>query len=162
VSDDGGYHGRRGAVVRALVLSSVLLLACNDSKEYLVPGPVPQIVRVAGVDGDAGVPTASCTPADGGGACPLVVTVVFRLAEGSIVTKAIVRFEGDQNDTGVDHGYVVSPTVGKGAATDVSVTVDAAIPATILRAGALYTYSVRLLTAAGDESIATSLTVSVP
>jgi len=146
-------------VVRALVLSSVLLLACNDSKEYVTPGPVPQITKVSG----PAVASASCTPSDGGGGgCGLMVTVQFRLADGSFVTKAIVRFEGDQNDTGVDHGYVVSPTVGKGDSTDVSVVVDAQIPATILRAGALYTYSIRLLTGAGDESLATTLSVSVP
>ena len=148
-------------MVRALVLSSVLLLACAacaDSKEYLAPGPVPQIVSATGPLGAV----ATCTPADGGGACPLDLTVVFRLTEASFVTKVIVRFQGDQNDTGVDRSYVVPATVGKGLDTDVTLKFQAAIPSTILRSGALYTYSVRLLTGAGDESTPTALTVSVP
>lgn len=145
-------------MLRPLVLSLVLLAACNDSKEYNPPGPVPQIQSVTGPAGAV----ATCSLADGGGNCPLEVKVTFRLAEGSFVTKAILTFAGDQDDDGVDHAYVLPPTYGLGAATDVTVTIPGLIPATILRTGALYTYSVRLLTGAGDTSATTSLTVTVP
>jgi hypothetical protein len=153
-------------VARALVLSlGLLLAACTDSKEYNVPGPTPTIVSASGPRGSI----ATCNVADGGGSCPLTVHVVFRLAEGSFVTKAILRFEGDQVDTGVDHAYVVPPTYGKGAtdpdgggANDVGLDVNASIPSTIVRAGANYTYNVRLVTGAGDESAGTTLTVSIP
>lgn len=146
-------------MLRPLVLSLVLLAACNDSKEYNPPGPVPQIQSATGPTGAV----ATCDLADGGGGnCPLEVKVTFRLAEGSFVTKAILTFAGDQDDDGVDHAYVLPPTYGLGPSTDVTVTIPALIPATILRSGALYTYSVRLLTGAGDTSLSTSLSVTVP
>ena len=46
-------------------------------------------------------------------------------------------------------------------ATDVSVTIDAAVPTDILRRGALYTYEVRLISGTGAVSVPSTLTISV-
>jgi hypothetical protein len=141
-----------------LPLSLLLgVAACNDSSGYVEPGPRPQIVAVAGPrDG-----VIACDPNVVGGSCPLPIDVTFRLAENHFVTKAIVRFQGDGSDDGVDRNYVVENAVGKGEAVDVRLQVNARIPETILRKGALFTYTFRLLTGAGEESRVSTLTISV-
>src|SRR5690606_16419496 len=100
-----------------------------------------------------------------GGNCPLPINVTFRLAEPHFVSKAIVRFQGDGSDEGVDRNYPIEDPfekgAGKGEGVDVSIVVDARVPGTILRRGALLTYGVRLLTGAGEESTPSTLTVSV-
>jgi hypothetical protein len=130
---------------------------CNDSSGFTPPGPKPQIVSAVGPkDG-----VVSCDPAVVGGNCPLPINITFRLAQGDLVTRALVRFQGDGSDTGVDRAFPLPNVVGKGESVDVPVTVSASIPPTILRRGALFTYSVRLVTGAGDESQPSTLTVSV-
>ncbi len=131
--------------------------ACTDSSEYVVPGPRPQIVSVTGPK-DAIV---MCDPSKVGGACALPISVRFRLPEDQFVSKALVRFQGDGSAQGVDRAYVLEPTFGKGNATDVDLTVNASVPPTILRTGALFTYTVRLVTGAGEESSVSTLTVSI-
>jgi hypothetical protein len=133
------------------------IVGCNTSNEYSEPGPRPQILNAAGPK-DAVV---SCDPATVGGACPLPVSVTFRLPEDQFVWKALVRFQGDGSDQGVDRAYLLDQVFGKGSAKDVSVTVNANIPPNIVRTGALFTYTVRLVTGAGEESTVSTLTVSV-
>jgi hypothetical protein len=104
--------------------------------------------------------------------------VIFRLPADQFVWKALVRFQGDGSDLGVDRDYsigtprvapdggplpdrIVAPTFGKGPDVDVPVAIDAIVPPTVLRNGALLTYTVRLLTGAGAESSPTPLTVSI-
>ena len=131
--------------------------ACNDSQRYVEPGPIPQIVSVAGPkDG-----VVRCSPDKSGGACPLPLGVSFRLAEDRFVSKAYVRFQGDGSDVGVDRGYLVTSTWGLGTAQDQTVKVDAVVPATILRVNAQLTYSIRLVTGTGDESTESTLQVTI-
>jgi hypothetical protein len=131
--------------------------ACNDSNGFTPQGPRPQIVTAVGPKDGIVV----CDPATVGGVCPLGINVTFRLTQGEFVTKALVRFQGDGSDTGVDRGYVLDHKLGQGDSVDVPVTINASIPPTILRRGALFTYSVRLVTGAGEESTPSTLTVSV-
>jgi hypothetical protein len=143
--------------MRWLLFAVALLAACNDSSGFSPPGVRPTIVKAAGPK-DA---TVSCDPKETGGACGLPITVTFRLPADQFVWKAYVRFQGDGGDTGIDHGYLLDRQFGKGEATDVSVTIQAAIPPAILRPSALFTYTVRLVTGAGEESDESTLTVSV-
>lgn len=103
----------------------------------------------------------ACDPKVVGGACALPLSVTFRLPEDQFVSKALVRFQGDGSDQGVDREYLLDQVFGKGSATDVTVAVAANVPPTVLRTGALFTYTVRLVTGAGEESSAPTLTVSV-
>jgi hypothetical protein len=103
----------------------------------------------------------ACEPKAVGGACPLAIRVTFRLREDQFVNKAIVRFQGDGGDVGVDRAYLLNATFGKGEAVDVSVTINANVPPAILQRGALFTYTVRLVTGQGEESATSTLTVSV-
>lgn len=140
----------------SLLLAAFLVVACNESDVAHEPLPEPQIISVTGPkDG-----IVTCEPKAGGGACPIAISYVFRLPEAQFVQKAIVRFQGDGSDVGVDRQYALEPTFGKNDG-DVPVVVNASIPPTILRTGALFTYSVRLVTGAGGESPASTLTVSV-
>lgn len=142
-------------------LSTIVLVAlvagCDDGNGVVGSGAKPQIVSAVGPKDNV----VACDPAVSGGSCPLPISLSFRLAKGEIVSKAIVRFQGDGSDTGVDHGYSVPNIPGQGEGIDVPMSFDAAIPPTILRRGALFTYSVRLQTGAGEESSPSSLTVSV-
>lgn len=131
--------------------------ACNDSKGYDEPGPRPLIISVAGPKDSI----VQCNPEATGGACPVPVSVTFRLPEDQFIRKAYVRFQGDGSDDGVDRGYPLESAYGKGDAVDTTVTINAAVPATILRAPALFTYTVRLVTGLGEESSPTTLTISV-
>ncbi len=144
-----------GLIAAAAPFLPLLVSACNDSSEYEVAPPRPQITKVEGPTGNA----VLCDPATTGGVCPLAIKVTFRLPEDQLVTKAIVRFQGDGNDIGVDRAYALPVTYGKGDA-DVPLAFEALLPATILRRSALFTYSIRLVTGRGEESAATTLTVS--
>lgn len=148
---------RIAVAVATAALATCITAGCTDSSAYDAPGPRPQIVAVAGPK-DAAV---ACDPEVVGGACALPVSVTFRLPEDQFVSKAILRFQGDGGDQGVDRAYSVDPTFGKGTATDVSVAVNANVPPTILRTGALLTYTIRLVTGAGEESPVSTLTVSL-
>lgn len=121
------------------------------------PGPRPQIVQVTGPKDS----TVACDPKAVGGACALPISVTFRLQADQFVQKALVRFQGDGSDQGVDRAYLLDQVFGKGNEEAVSLTVNASIPPTIVRPGALFTYTVRLVTGAGEESAAATLTVSV-
>ena len=131
--------------------------ACNDSKGYDEPSTSLRIVSISGPKDNV----VHYDPDSNSGACPLPLGVTFRLPEDQAVSRAYVRFQGDGNDVGVDRGFLVEQTYGKGLDTDASVTVHAAVPQTILRTDALFTYSVRLVTANGDESPESTLTVTV-
>ncbi len=131
--------------------------ACNDSKGYDEPSTSLRIVGISGPKDNV----VHYDPDSNSGACPLSLGIIFRLPEDQLVTRAYVRFQGDGNDVGVDRGFLVEHTYGKGPDTDASVTVNAAVPATIVRTGALFTYSVRLVTANGDESPESTQTVTV-
>jgi hypothetical protein len=138
----------------ALVLA---IAACDDEGTGAPPGPAPQIVAVAGPANGI----VACDPAATGATCPLAITITFRLTEPEFVWKAYVRFQGDGTDRGVDRGYLVPYTIGKGT-NDVQVVVNANVPPNLLRRGAQFTYSVRLVTGSGAESSSTTLSVSVP
>jgi hypothetical protein len=129
---------------------------CNDSAGYSEPAPRPQIVGVQGPK-DAVV---TCDPKTTGGACPVAISVTFRLPEDQFVWKAYVAFQGDGSDDGVDRPYLLEYTYGRGSA-DVGVTINAGIPPTILNRSQLFSYSVRLVTGLGEESAAAKLSVSV-
>jgi hypothetical protein len=137
------------------VLALLAASACNDSSGYHEPGPRPRIVKV-----DAPT-TVNCAPEDTGGACPIQLGVFFRLPEDQVVTKAYVRFQRDGSDYGVDRGYILPPTFGLGETADASVGIDAAVPPNLLDSGALFTYSVRLVTGLGEESPESTLTITV-
>lgn len=138
------------------VLAASPLFACdNSSSIYEPPGVQPQRVRVAGPG------NVLCHPADTGGNCPLPLKVTFQLPQGEYIAKAIVTFQGDGTDTGTDRYYAVPYTYGQGDGVDITLEVDADLPATILRQNALFTYTVRLVTGAGAQSVASTLTVSV-
>jgi hypothetical protein len=141
---------------RAFLLA-LALAACDDESTGAPPGPPPQIVAVAGPANGI----VACDPAATGGTCALPITITFRLPEPEFVWKAYVRFQGDGTDAGVDRGYLLPYTIGKGGA-DVQVVVNANVPPNLLRRGALFTYSVRLMTGSGAESPSTTLSVSVP
>jgi len=144
--------------MRTWIFALLALAACDDGGSGAPPGPEPVIVAATGPANGV----AACDPAASGGNCVLPVTVTFRLLEPEYVWKAYVRFQGDGTDRGVDRGYLLPFTVGRGAGTDVQVVVNASVPATVLRRGALFTYSVRLVTGSGAESASTTLSVSVP
>lgn len=134
--------------------------SCTDSTsaDYVEPvGEPPQIVRV---DGPTDVLT--CIIKDTGGACPLTpLSVTFRLAEDQFVRMAYVRFQGDTSDNGADRGYLLTPTYGGGAA-DVTVNVaNAVVPANILGTTTFFTFWVRLVTGAGEESTESRFDISV-
>jgi hypothetical protein len=136
----------------------VAMPACSisSSADYVDPGPRPEIVRVEGPLNS----TVVCDPDKTGGACPLAITVSFRLPEDQFVRKAYVRFEGDGNDVGVDRGYSVESTYGLGQA-EANVKVTAAVPSTILCSRSLFRYSVRLVTGLGAESSPSKVEVTV-
>ncbi len=150
--------------MRSLVVHSVLALAlfgsgCNDSSGYSVPGPRPRIVS-ASVVGDT--PVVSCNPEKTGGACPVAVNVTFRLREDQVVTTSVVRFQRDGSDRGVDRFYPLSyPEPGLGEATDRTIAIDAAVPPNLVGSGSLFTFSVRLVTALGEQSDESTLTLTV-
>lgn len=135
----------------------IAMPACNDSKGYDEPSTSLRIVSISGPKDNV----VHYDPNSNSGACPLPLGVVFRLPEDQVVTRAYVRFQGDGGDLGVDRGFLVEQTHGKGLDEDASVTVHAAVPPTILRTDALFTYSVRLVTANGDESPESTQTVTV-
>ena len=148
---------RFSKVLVALPLSTVLIGGCAETSGDADQGPRPQIVAVSGPKSAVVV----CDPATTGGSCPLPIEVTFRLAEDQFVWKAYVRFQGDGGDDGVDRGYLLERTSGRGD-VDTAVTVNASIPPTILRTeGALFRYTVRLVTGAGEESAETPLSISV-
>ena len=138
------------------MLTGVLVLACNDSSEYLEPGPRPQVVGVTGPRNGA----VACDPDTVGGSCLIPIAVTFRLPAEHFVWKVKVRFQGDGGDEGVDRGYLIPPKSGAGLDRDVTVNVEAGIPPTVLRTGATFTYTVRLVTGVGEESDPSTLTVS--
>ena len=163
------------------LLSALGAVGCNDGKAVTDTELQPQIVTASGPAN--GVVT--CDPLVTGGVCALPISLTFRLPANQFVWKAYVRFHGDGSDTGVDHAYLLRCTdadagadagVGAGCAdhpseifgkgtlpTDpaVPVSFSAEIPPTILRKGALFTYTVRLVSGNGVESQASTLTVSV-
>jgi hypothetical protein len=157
--------------VLALALAFALALAgaaCNDGTAVTQTAFQPQIVTAQGPQG--GVVT--CDPTTAGGNCALPIAVTFRLPQGQFVWKAFVRFHGDGSDDGVDHGYPLQAEPDAGTSqvaglvfgngdTPVTVNVAASVPPTILRRGALFTYTVRLVSGNGVESQASTLTVSV-
>lgn len=140
----------------AMAIVFAMNAGCNDSAGYSEPAPRPQIVNVQGPKDSV----VTCDPKATGGACPLAISVTFRLPEDQFVWKAYVRFQGDGSDDGVDRPYLLEYTYGRGAA-DVGVTINAGIPPTILNRSQLFSYSVRLVTGAGEESTAAKLSVSV-
>lgn len=142
--------------------------ACNDSKGY--HDPSASSLRIVSVSGPRDN-VVTYDPASNSGACPFSVNVTFRLAEDQFVSMAYVRFQGDGQDDGIDrgHGIVwVNPeggiegrAYGAGSENNVTVRVDTAVPPAILRTNAQFTYSVRIMTGAGDESPASTLTLTV-
>jgi hypothetical protein len=151
----------------SLILGAGLVAAACDNKSdiYEDPGIQPQIVSAAGPAGGA----VTCHPVDSvvdgghigtGGNCALDVQVTFHLPQGQFVDKAIVAFEGDGSDVGIDRHYPVANTFGQGD-TDVTVKIPIEVPPSILRENALFTYTVKLVTGAGAQSVATTLTISV-
>lgn len=153
---------RIAAVPLFLLLAGLALrpvIACDNSSaniDEVDPAQVPQIISVAGPAGGG----VRCHPADTGGNCPLPITVTFRLPKDQFVTRAVVAFQGDGSDVGVDRYYAVPNTFGEDGA-DVVLAIDADIPTTILRQNALFTYTVRLITGTGAKSVVTTLTISV-
>jgi hypothetical protein len=148
-----------------------IAVGCTDtSADIDVTGPQPQIIAAVGpangvvACNDPVVTTDAGTLVDAGenlgGNCPISVKLTFHLPPGQFVNKALIRFQGDGSSDGIDRGFTLPQTFGQGT-TDVSVTVDAAVPTDILRRGALYTYEVRLISGAGAVSLPTTLTVSV-
>lgn len=133
------------------------MVACNSSDGYSEPGPRPQVVSVVGPRDNVVV----CDPAAVGGACAFTLDIAFRLPEDQFVWRAYVRFQGDGSDDGVDRGYLTTVAYGKGSGADANVSINANVPPTILRRGALFTYSVRLVTGAGEESTPATLSLSV-
>jgi hypothetical protein len=140
----------------SVVLPLFALAACESTSGSSVPGDPPQIVTASGPTG--GVVT--CDPATAGGNCPLPLAITFRLPKGEFVSKVIVTFQGDGSDTGIDRAFTVPNTFGNGD-TPVVVNVVSSVPSTIVRRGALFTYTVRLITGQGAESSPSTLTVSV-
>ncbi len=135
---------------------AALVTGCATSSDYHEPGPLPQITNVTAPK------TLTCEQRASGGACPITISVKFRLPEDQFVSRALVRFQTDGSDIGVDRTYALEYVFGLGTSADVGVTIQAFVPPTVLRPGsALYTYSVRLMTGAGEESVPTTLTVSV-
>src|SRR5688572_28487750 len=101
-------HSVRGRWTVIGACAALSLSACTESNGYSEPGARPQIVNVAGPK-DAVV---TCDPKAVGGACALPISVTFRLPEDQFVWKAIVRFQGDGGDQGVDRDYLVDYTYG--------------------------------------------------
>lgn len=145
----------------ALGSTGAAIVACDNSSstyddEKYDASFRPQIISVTGPVGGG----VSCRPVDAGGNCPLPLKVTFRLPAGQYIAKAIVTFQGDGSDIGIDRFYAVPFTFGQDG-TDVVLEIPAEVPTTILRTNALFTYTVRVITGAGSESIRTTLTVSV-
>jgi len=146
----------------AILLGTAALGACNESGPYVEPGPRPVIVGVEGPsleDGGAR-DSVACNVDSSDGSCPITLKVTFRLSPEHFVWKAFLRFDGDGNDTGIDRGYLVSPQYGVDGGTQ-TVEIRAAVPPTVLGRGGLLTYSVRLLTGAGQESDPSSQVLTV-
>lgn len=145
------------ALFLTLAAAASPLFACDNSSSIVDPvGVKPDVKAVTGPAGGG----VRCHPADTGGNCALPIKVTFTLPKGEFIAKAIVSFQGDGSDTGVDRYYAVPFTYGQDA-TEVTLDIDADIPTTILRQNALFTYTVRLVTGAGAESDVSTLTVSV-
>jgi hypothetical protein len=153
--------------------------ACTDSQGFDDPNlpEVPKIVTASGPPGavvacandstDGGSFDSGAQP---GGTCPLPLQITFRLPKQQFVWKAIVRFRGDGSDDGIDRAYTLANMSDAGLlvgqvfgndAADVVADVNALVPDTIVRRGALFTYTVRLVSGAGFESQPSTLTVSV-
>ncbi|MCW5832618.1 MAG: hypothetical protein KIS78_09435 [Labilithrix sp.] len=145
-----------------LAAASLLSGACTRSDGWTEPGPRPQIVSVTGpaVAGGSVRNTVLCSPDSTGGACPMTLGVTFRLPEDHFVWKALVRFQNDGSEDGVDREYLVEQRFGQGD-TPASVSVNAIIPPELIRPGALNRYSVRLLSGAGELSEPSTLSVSI-
>ncbi|MBX3221758.1 MAG: hypothetical protein KF795_14675 [Labilithrix sp.] len=148
-----------GALALGLSLASA---ACTRSDGWTEPGARPQIVSVTGPSLEGGTVrnTVECSAKNSGGACPLAVTVSFRLPEDQFVSKAYVRFQNDGSEDGVDREYLLEPRYGEGDAP-VTVLVNAQVPPELIRVGALNRYSVRLLTGAGETSEPSTLPLSI-
>jgi hypothetical protein len=136
----------------------VAMAACDESNGDSAPRVRPQIIAASGPKDSV----LACDPKASGGSCPLPISVTFRLPKDQFVWKALVRFDGDGSETGVDRGYVIPNTFGEGEGVDVVVTVNAGLPPTILqRGGPPFRYGIRLLTGAGVESTTSTLAISV-
>lgn len=148
-----------GSFTAAMLLAAP---ACTHSDGWSEPGPRPQIVNVVGPSLNLGKTrdTVECDPEKSGGACPMTVSVSFILPEDQVVTKAIVRFQNDGSDEGVDRHYLIEPVYGGGSAP-VSAGVSAIVPPSLIRTGALNRYSIRLVTGAGEESEPATLPLSI-
>lgn len=108
------------------------------------------------------ITTVNCAPVDTGGACPFSIDLYFRLPEEQFVTSAFVRFQRDGSDAGVDRLYKVKEIRnGQGDARDASVSIDAQVPPNLVGTGALFTFSVRLVTGIGEQSDESTLTLTV-
>src|SRR5512140_3814446 len=123
----------------SLLAFFVASAACKDGTDVTTSDLQPQIVTAQGPTN--GVVT--CDPTTAGGNCPLPSSVTFRLPKDQFVWKAYVRFHGGGSDNGADRGYMLGETFGNDAPALV-VTIPASIPPTIIRRGALFTYTVRL------------------
>jgi hypothetical protein len=153
-------------LLTATVGATAVTAGCdNKSDIYEDKGVEPQIVSAAGPAGGA----VTCHPVDSvvdgghigtGGNCPIEIQVTFHLPAGQFVDKAIVAFEGDGSDVGLERHYELANTFGQDN-TDVLVKIPAEVPPSILRENALFTYTVKLVTGTGAQSVATTLTISV-
>jgi hypothetical protein len=127
----------------------------SSSSDYHEPGPRPQIVGITAPS------TVECTPECSGGACPLTIGVSFSLPPDQFVKQGLVRFQRDGSDIGVDRPYNIEPVYGVDLPGSVSATLSATVPANLVGTGSLFTYSVRLVTGAGEVSEATTLNLTV-
>ena len=139
---------------------------CNDSKGFHEPSSTLRIVSVTGPEGSV----LTYDPESNSGACPFSVDVTFRLPPEHFVWKAYVRFQDDGDSIGVDRAFDVvavgdgganGRVFGAGPDTDVTVRIDTAVPPAVLRPNTLLTYSVRIVTGAGDESPESTLSLTV-
>ena len=155
-----------GMVACATLVALVPMPACNDSKGYHEPSSTLRIVSVTGPKDNA----LTCDSRANTGACPFSVNVTFRLPAEQFVWKAYVRFQGDGDDVGVDRAFdvvglndagVSGRVFGAGPETDVAVRIDTAVPPAVLGTNTQLTYSVRMVTGAGDESTEATLKLTV-
>ncbi|MBX3213460.1 MAG: hypothetical protein KF850_15590 [Labilithrix sp.] len=155
---------RPRSVLSAVPLAAALLFAaaCTRSDGWYESGPRPHIVSVTGPSlSDGRVRnTVLCSPDATAGACPMTLGVTFRLPEEHFVWKALVRFQNDGSEDGVDREYLVEERFGGGDA-DVSVNVPAFVPPGLIRAGTLNRFSVRLVSGAGELSDPSTLAVTI-
>lgn len=153
----------RSSIAQALVggftlASSLFMASACDKGTYYGPQPRPTITKAA----LSGATTVNCWPGDTGGACPISVIVSFRLPEDQFITGGIVRFQHDGSDRGVDHFFPLPESrFGAGEDKDVSISIDTAVPPTLVGVGTLRTFSVRLQTGAGEESDESTLQITV-